>query len=75
MGSDAGATPANLTTPFIRAAPALVVVEERPPAFTACWLEKLMITVKTLARTKFFAFILHLFILRGKACSLGIFLS
>src|SRR5208282_4600350 len=70
MGSGAGTIPANLTTPFITVAPALVVSEGRSPAFTTRWLEMQIINVKTVARTKSFAFILHL----GEGLSLTIFL-
>src|SRR4029077_16348555 len=52
MGSGAGATPANLTTPFTMDAPVLVVGEERSPAFTTCWLERQIINVNAVARTK-----------------------
>src|SRR5271167_793146 len=60
MGLDGGAIPANLTTPFITAAPALVPDERGPSAFTTCRLEIQLINVKAIARTKFFGFILLL---------------
>src|SRR5271169_963877 len=59
MGLGAGTIPANLTTPFITAAPAPIVGEWRS-AFTTCWLEMSIINVKAAARTKYVGFILYL---------------